>query len=173
MASDSESPATAISPTSRAYALSEMRSAHNVRQTVARLGNLLGLPLSAVTGILPRIAMEPDYTAMTRASYPLKLERPFDKDAFVAAGRVEHREDQPTHCEVLDPSLCATPCPATFGRPCIGFCPAGVYEMIQGTMIPANPTNCVHCKTCQNKCPYDNLRWHPLEGGGGPRWEGM
>ncbi|MBN1334864.1 MAG: FAD-dependent oxidoreductase [Deltaproteobacteria bacterium] len=153
--------------------LLEMNGARNVRQTVARLGNLWGLPLSAVTGLFPRISVEPDRAAMTRESYSLKLKRPFDKDAFVAAAKVEHREGQPIHCEVLDPTLCATTCAETFDRPCVKFCPAGVYEVIQGTMKPVNPTNCVHCKTCQNKCPYDNLRWHPLEGGGGPKWEGM
>ncbi len=153
--------------------MAAMRGARNVRQTVARLGSLVGLPLSAVTGVLPRIAVEPDHRAMTRDTYALKPDRPFDKDAFVAAGRVEHREGQPVHCEILDPTLCAGRCPDTFGRPCVAFCPAGVYEVIQGTMRPANPTNCVHCKTCQDKCPYDNLRWHPPEGGGGPRWEGM
>ena len=36
---------------------------------------------------------------------------------------------------------------------------------------PANPSNCLHCKTCQRKCPFDNIRWTAPEGGGGPRYK--
>jgi ferredoxin len=35
----------------------------------------------------------------------------------------------------------------------------------------ANPSNCLHCKTCQRKCPFDNIRWTAPEGGGGPRYK--
>jgi len=148
----------------------EMRSARNFRQTVARFGNTIGMPLSTLGGLLPRFEVEPDWRHMTRAEYPWKLEHPFDKDAFTAAARVEHREEQPCHCEVLDANICAEKCPVVFDRPCIKFCPAGVYELIHGEMKPANPSNCLHCKTCESKCPYDNLRWHVPEGTGGPHY---
>ena len=46
-----------------------------------------------------------------------------------------------------------------FGGPCITFCPAGVYEQVQTIVKAANPSNCLHCKTCQRKCPFDNIRW--------------
>ncbi|MDI9432440.1 MAG: 4Fe-4S dicluster domain-containing protein [Planctomycetota bacterium] len=36
----------------------------------------------------------------------------------------------------------------------------------------ANPSNCLHCKTCQRKCPFDNIRWTAPEGGG-PRYKRM
>ena len=151
----------------------EMRSGRNYRQTVAKFGNLLGFPLSVCSNLLPKFEIEKDYEAMTGAKYQFKCENDFDKDAFTAVARTEHREEQVCHCEVRDTSLCVEKCPEAYGRPCIIFCPAGVYELIQGEMKPANPSNCLHCKTCQNKCPYDNLRWQVPEGGGGPRYENM
>ncbi len=151
--------------------LAQMKAARNFRQVIARFGNLFGFPLTAVANALPQLTVEADYRTMTRAQYPLRFERPFDKDAFVASARVEHREDQPVHCEVLDESVCRDRCPGTFGHPCVGFCLGGVYEMHHGEMRPANPSNCLHCKTCECKCPYDNLRWHVPEGAGGPHYE--
>jgi ferredoxin-like protein FixX len=58
-------------------------------------------------------------------------------------------------------------------RPCITLCPAGVYEAIRDEIKPANPSNCLHCKTCQRKCPFDNIRWTAPEGAGGPRYKRM
>jgi len=158
----------------------EMYSARNFRQTVAKLGTTAGLPLSCLGGLLPRFTVEKDYQAMTTARYKYRYDEPFEKDILTAMAHVEHREEQPCHCEVLDPSICQNECRNTYGdlcngygRPCIVFCPAGVYELIHDEMKSANPSNCVHCKTCQNKCPYDNLRWHAPEGGGGPHYKNM
>lgn len=153
--------------------MDELRSARNFRQTVAKFGNTLGIPLSALGTLLPRFHVEPDYQSMTSARYSLRLDKSFDKDAFTAASRVGHREEQPCHCEVIDPSVCEEKCRPTFDRPCIKFCPGGVYEYIHGSMKAANPSNCLHCKTCVNKCPYQNLRWHAPEGAGGPRYKAM
>jgi len=60
-----------------------------------------------------------------------------------------------------------------FEAPCVTFCPTGVYETIHGEVKPANPSNCLHGKTCQRKCPFDNIRWTAPEGGGGPRYKRM
>jgi electron-transferring-flavoprotein dehydrogenase len=56
---------------------------------------------------------------------------------------------------------------------CITVGPANVYETIHGQPKPANPSNCLHRKTCQRKCPFDNIRWTAPEGGGGPRHKRM
>lgn len=50
---------------------------------------------------------------------------------------------------------------------------AGVYETVGNKLKPANPSNCLHCKTCQRKCPFDNIRWTVPEGTGGPRYKRM
>lgn len=151
----------------------EMKSARNFRQTVAKFGPLQGMPLSVLGGLLPKYEVEKDYEAMTIAKYRLKPEANFDKDTFTAMAATEHREEEPSHLTILDSEICRTKCTPEFGSPCIIFCPAGVYEMIHDEVKPANPSNCLHCKTCQRKCPFDNIRWTVPEGGGGPRYKRM
>jgi len=41
-----------------------------------------------------------------------------------------------------------------------------------GLEIHLNPSNCVHCKTCDIMDPYEIITWVPPEGGGGPNYEG-
>ncbi len=151
----------------------EMYSARNFRQTVAKFGPLYGMPLSVLGGFLPKFKIEKDYEAMTIARYRLKPNQNFDKDTFTAMAATEHREEQPSHLKILDSNICRMKCTPLFNSPCITFCPAGVYETIQGEVKPANPSNCLHCKTCQRKCPFDNIRCTVPEGGSGPRYKRM
>ena len=151
----------------------EMRSAANFRQTVARFGPLQGMPMSVLGTLLPAFNIEKDYEAMTVLPYRLKPGQHFDKDTFTAMAATHHREEQPTHLTILDRNICQEKCIPIFAAPCITFCPAGVYESIQGEVRPANPSNCLHCKTCQRKCPFDNIRWTVPEGTGGPRYKRM
>ena len=151
----------------------EMKSAKNFRQTVAKFGPLQGMPLSILDGLLPKFEVEKDYEAMTVARYRLKPGQNFDKDTFTAVAATEHREEEPSHLKILDGDICKTKCAPVFNSPCITFCPAGVYETIHDQVKPANPSNCLHCKTCQRKCPFDNIRWTVPEGGGGPRYKRM
>ncbi|UCC22610.1 MAG: 4Fe-4S dicluster domain-containing protein, partial [Planctomycetota bacterium] len=151
----------------------EMLSARNFRQTVAKFGPLQGMPLSILGGLLPKFRVEKDYEAMTYARYRFRPNREFDKDTFTAVAATEHREEQPSHLTIVDSNICETECTPRFTSPCITFCPAGVYETIHDEVKPANPSNCLHCKTCQRKCPFDNIRWTVPEGGGGPRYKRM
>ncbi|HNS23101.1 MAG TPA: electron-transfer flavoprotein:ubiquinone oxidoreductase [Sedimentisphaerales bacterium] len=151
----------------------EMKSAKNFRQTVAKFGPLQGMPFSVLGGWLPQFHVEKDYEAMTGAPYRLKPNMTFDKDTFTAVAATEHREEQPSHLQILDPTICTTKCKPTLNAPCVTFCPAGVYEEIHDQPKAANPSNCLHCKTCQRKCPFDNIRWTAPEGGGGPRYKRM
>ncbi len=151
----------------------EMKSAKNFRQTVAKFGPLQGMPLSILGGLLPKFNVEKDYEAMTISKYRLKPNQNFDKDTFTAMAATEHREEEPSHLTILDPEICKTKCTPLYNSPCITFCPAGVYESIHDEVKPANPSNCLHCKTCQRKCPFDNIRWTVPEGNGGPRYKRM
>ena len=151
----------------------EMESAKNFRQTVAKFGPLQGMPLSIFGGLLPEFDTEKDYEAMTIARYRFKPNQNFDKDTFTAVAATEHREEQPSHLSILDSEVCRSKCTPMYGSPCITFCPAGVYETIHDEVEPANPSNCLHCKTCQRKCPFDNIRWTAPEGNGGPRYKRM
>jgi electron-transferring-flavoprotein dehydrogenase len=149
----------------------EMLSACTFRQTVAKFGPTFGIPLSVLGNLLPKFTVEKDYEAMTTASYDLKLPIDFDKNTFIALAGTHHREDQPSHLKIIDKEICRLKCTPKFKSPCITFCPAGVYETVSGEVKPANPSNCIHCKTCQRKCPFDNIRWTVPEGGGGPRYK--
>ncbi|MHC4361659.1 MAG: electron transfer flavoprotein-ubiquinone oxidoreductase [Planctomycetota bacterium] len=151
----------------------EMKSARSFRQAVAKFGPLQGMPLSVFGSLLPEFDIEEDYRATTAARYRLKPNQNFDKDSFTAVAATEHREEQPSHLTILDSAVCETKCTPRFDSPCITFCPAGVYETIQGQVKPANPSNCLHCKTCQRKCPLDNISWTAPEGAGGPRYKRM
>ncbi len=151
----------------------EMKSARHFRQTVAKFGPLQGMPLSVLNGWLPQFRVENDYEMMTAAPYRLRPNQNFDKDTFTAVAATEHREEQPSHLKIIDRTICDTRCRPVLEAPCITFCPAGVYETIHDEVKPANPSNCLHCKTCQRKCPFDNIRWTAPEGGGGPRYKRM
>ncbi|MCE5184689.1 MAG: electron transfer flavoprotein-ubiquinone oxidoreductase [Planctomycetaceae bacterium] len=157
----------------QAGVIREMETAKNFRQTVARFGPLQGMPLSVLGKWLPQFKVEPDFKAMTGATYRLRPAVRFDKDTFTALAATEHREEQPCHLEIIDESICRDECAGKYGAPCITFCPAGVYESIQGQLKAANPSNCLHCKTCQRKCPFDNIRWTVPEPTGGPRYKSM
>ncbi|TMQ53479.1 MAG: hypothetical protein E6K74_09060 [Candidatus Eisenbacteria bacterium] len=66
-------------------------------------------------------------------------------------------------------------CKEEYGNPCQHFCPANVYEMVPdgpagGVKLKLNPSNCVHCKTCDIADPYEIITWVPPEGGGGPNY---
>jgi electron-transferring-flavoprotein dehydrogenase len=151
----------------------EMEGAKNSRHPIAKFGPLQGMPLSVLGSWLPKFEVEPDYEMMRAAPYRLKPHQNFDKDTFTAVAATEHREEQPSHLHIVDPTICETKCTPIYGSPCITFCPAGVYETIHDEVKAANPSNCLHCKTCQRKCPFDNIRWVAPEGGGGPRYKRM
>ena len=102
----------------------------------------------------------------------------FDKLTSVHYSGTRHDEDQPAHLLVQDTDVCRTRCRTEYGNPCVRFCPANVYEMVDdgsgsGLRLGINASNCVHCKTCDIMDPYQIIDWVPPEGGGGPDYEGM
>ena len=151
----------------------EMRSAKNYRQMIAKFGLLMGAPLGSLGKLLPNLDVEDDSKTLKQKNYKYKPEKNFDRDTFVAMARAEHREEQPNHVHILNPNICLQECRTNYDIPCLTFCPAGVYEMIDGKLKAANPSNCLHCKCCQRKCPYQNVLWTVPEGGGGPRYQRM
>ena len=103
----------------------------------------------------------------------------FDKLTDLYHSGTKHEEDQPAHLIIHDTTICEQRCIKEFGSPCQNFCPANVYEMMDdsaapnGKRISLNPSNCVHCKTCDVQDPYQIITWVPPEGGGGPNYDGM
>ncbi len=101
---------------------------------------------------------------------------PRDRLASVYFAATEHDEDQPVHLHVADTNICITRCVAEYANPCTRFCPAGVYEIVEdeaGKRLQINAANCVHCKTCDIKDPYQIITWVTPEGGSGPNYQGL
>lgn len=100
----------------------------------------------------------------------------FDKLSSVYLTGTMHDEDSPNHLLLQNGDICRTVCEPQYKSPCVIFCPANVYEMLPSTKDPSqkdlhiNYTNCIHCKTCDIKCPFENIDWTVPEGGGGPRY---
>lgn len=106
----------------------------------------------------------------------------FDKLSSVYLTGTMHDEDSPNHLLLKNDDTCRTICEPQYKSPCNHFCPASVYEMVpakDGSKhedgrdkydLQINYTNCIHCKTCDIKCPFENIQWTVPEGGGGPRY---
>lgn len=103
--------------------------------------------------------------------------KPRDRVSAVYFAGNAHEESQPAHLKVADLSICATRCAQEYGNPCQYFCPADVYEMVDdgagGRKLQINAANCVHCKACDIKDPYEIITWTTPEGGSGPNYESM
>ena len=105
-------------------------------------------------------------------------ERTFDKETDVYYSGTTHEEQQPPHLKIADLNICYTKCRQEYQNPCQRFCPANVYEMevdeeTGKQTLKLNFSNCVHCKTCDVKDPYEIITWVPPEGGGGPKYTKM
>ncbi len=99
-----------------------------------------------------------------------------DKLSSVYLTGTMHDEDSPNHLLLQNGDICRTVCEPQYKSPCTLFCPAAVYEMIPSSEHPSqkelkiNYTNCIHCKTCDIKCPFENIDWTTPEGAGGPKY---
>jgi len=137
-----------------------------------------------------RLSTEPDFTHLKKVvdlygkDSPSEEEKgnikfdgkyTFDKETDVYYSGTTHEEKQPPHLKIPDLDICYNQCTKEFQNPCLRFCPANVYEMeieeeTGNRRMKLNFSNCVHCKTCDVKDPYENISWVPPEGGGGPKY---
>ena len=117
--------------------------------------------------------------AVVERDYLDRTLAPRDRLAGVFFASTEHDEDQPVHLHVADTAVCATRCVTEYDNPCTRFCPAGVYEMVpsdefaSGLKLQINAANCVHCKTCDIKDPYQIITWVVPEGASGPNYQNL
>ncbi len=112
----------------------------------------------------------------TKRDYVERTLAPRDRLAGVYYAATEHDEDQPIHLRVMDTNICITKCAEEYANPCTRFCPAGVYEIVadsNGKRLQINAANCVHCKTCDIKDPYQIINWVTPEGGAGPNYSNL
>ncbi|MDH3588716.1 MAG: electron transfer flavoprotein-ubiquinone oxidoreductase, partial [Gammaproteobacteria bacterium] len=116
-------------------------------------------------------------TSGSKTDYLARDLQPHDRLASIYFATLAHDENQPVHLKVRDTSICATRCAEEYDNPCTRFCPAQVYEMVDdgsgGKRLHINAANCLHCKVCDIKDPYEIIDWVPPEGGSGPNYENL
>jgi len=107
---------------------------------------------------------------------PIDRKLTFDKVTGAHYSGTHHDENQPVHL-LVQTDVCHSVCGPEYGHPCVRFCPANVYEMVDngagGLRLQINASNCVHCKTCDIMDPYGVITWVAPEGGEGPSYDGM
>lgn len=168
----------------------ELSQARNVAPAMHRFGMWLGsiysfLDYGILRGRVPYTLKDevPDHQCLKPAelSTPPAYPKPdgkltFDKLSSVYLSNTSHAEDQPCHLRLRDESIPLQTNLPVFDEPAQRYCPAGVYEVVEqeaGFSFQINSQNCVHCKTCDIKDPYQNITWVPPEGGGGPNYSAM
>lgn len=168
--------------------MSELKKVRNFKPGFkkGRLFGLLNSGWETVTaGLSPWTwPVKPDHSSLQKLDVAEKPNRdyvertlpPRDRLAGVYYAATEHDEDQPVHLHVLDTNICITTCATEYGNPCTRFCPASVYEIVEddaGKRLQINSANCVHCKTCDIKDPYEIINWVTPEGGAGPNYQNL
>ena len=103
------------------------------RQIRAAAGNaFIGLGT-----LLPKFEVEKDYEAMTVGKYRLKAKTAFRQGHIYRGGRdASSRGTAVAICRFSTRNICQKKCTPKFIAPCITFCPAGVYETVQGEVKP-------------------------------------
>ncbi len=169
----------------------ELKKVQNAEPCVDKFGGTWGTLLGGIDmwmrtlkiGLPISMKHEPDYTKLWPAEACNKIEYPkpdgvisFDRLSSVYLSNTNHEEDQPIHLQLKDPELPVEKNLPIFDGPSQRYCPAGVYEFVEEggeTRFQINAQNCVHCKTCDIKDPYQNINWVVPEGGGGPNYPNM
>ena len=168
----------------------ELYEGRNFYQAISKtnLSKIIFLSTQYVTkgrGLIDRMPLEEDCkTLEPLKGTPEETQSNFDTKAYdgvlyidkltsVYLSKTKHREDQPSHIIVHDTNLCVTECYNTYQSPCTRFCPGNVYEIeldekTSAPQLKLSPSNCLHCKTCDIKDPYNNITWTCPEGGEGP-----
>ncbi len=167
----------------------ELFKVRNIRPAFQK-GLLWGMGYSAIDHYLLRgkapwtFKHDHDHQKLRSAKVMKKIDYPkpdgkltFDKLSSVFLAGTFHEENQPSHLKLQDPSIAIDVNYKEFASPETRYCPAGVYEIVeteeQKPRLQINAQNCIHCKTCDIKDPYQNINWIVPEGGGGPNYQGM
>ncbi|MCD6300103.1 MAG: 4Fe-4S dicluster domain-containing protein [Dehalococcoidales bacterium] len=158
------------------FVMKDLEGARNYRQVFAksgRLGIYMGAPLTFIQQWLPfKLGTKPDYEGMTKSRLKRRYTNGIDRLTAVSLSGTNHREEQPSHITILDPTQCIA-CGEEYGcHPCESFCSGEVYKFEDNSLM-LSPSNCLHCQLCRVKCPRQNIRWVVPEGGDGPKYKVM
>lgn len=120
--------------------------------------------------------LAPDHEYLKRNNQPYQAPNFKQRLDSVFLTNTQHREDEPCHLKLKDPTVAIEVNLKQFNGPESRYCPAGVYEYIENEgklTLHINAANCIHCKTCDIKDPTQNIRWTVPEGGDGPNYQLM
>ncbi|QAY97238.1 electron transfer flavoprotein-ubiquinone oxidoreductase [Methylovirgula ligni] len=122
----------------------------------------------------------PDHKALKPAAkcQPIVYPKPdgimsFDRLSSVFLSNTSHEENQPPHLRLKSMRTAIDVNLALYDAPEQRYCPAGVYEIVDGPALRINAQNCVHCKSCDIKDLTQNIDWSVPEGGDGPNYPNM
>jgi len=168
----------------------ELYAARNIRPSF-HWGLLLGVLYSGIDGIILRghvpftFHNHADHAQLKPAKDCKKIVYPkpdgvysFDRASSLYLSNVHHEENQPAHLKLRSWKVENEVNIPIYDGPEERFCPAGVYEIVRDAdgknpRLVINPSNCLHCKTCDIKDPTQNIDWCTPEGGGGPNYQDM
>jgi electron-transferring-flavoprotein dehydrogenase len=178
----------------RSWLYEELHQARNFKLWFKK-GLLVGMLMTGIEQwLLPKLGVKsppwtlhskgPDHEYLKLASecQPITYAKPdgkltFDKLSSVFISNTNHKENQPVHLTLKNPSVPVEVNLTQYAGPESRYCPAGVYEFVKNEddtdRLQINTQNCVHCKTCDIKDPTQNIVWVTPEGGGGPNYAGM
>jgi electron-transferring-flavoprotein dehydrogenase len=166
----------------------ELKKVRNAEPAVAKLGAFLGTLWAGIDMWMRQLGVGLPYTfkhhrdsqTLWRKDLapPIDYPKPdgvisFDRLSSVFLSNTNHEEDQPIHLTLKDADVPIDVNLALYDAPEQRYCPAGVYEIVEGPRLQINAQNCVHCKTCDIKDPTQNINWVVPEGGGGPNYPNM
>ncbi len=166
------------------WAFDELHGARNYRKAFDR-GLYAGLAHAGLQLAFPGLSLKAGEKGSAPKPGSVKEERErftpdgrltFSKEESLYRSGTMHEEDQPCHLLISEENIreiCLKKCTEEFGNPCLRFCPAKVYELTDGAgrTLRINPSNCLHCKTCEVADPYSVITWSTPEGGGGPGYK--
>jgi len=169
-------------------AMKELKQVRNIKPGFKRglwFGMLNAAWETVTAGLSPwTLKVKPDWSSLykigeheqPKRDYVQRTLVPRDRLQSVYYAATEYDEDQPVHLKVADTNICITRCAEEYDNPCTRFCPVGVYEIVDdaaGKRLQINAANCVHCKTCDIKDPYEIITWVTPEGGSGPNYQNL
>lgn len=94
------------------------------------------------------------------------LDKPVNIDEKI--GSVKFYVDESyAHLRIKDEAICYK----CKDKPCLYFCPAGVYRLGEGKKILISHQACLECGSCRVGCPFKNILWNYPKGGFGVNYK--
>ncbi|MFO0795032.1 MAG: 4Fe-4S binding protein [Candidatus Brocadiaceae bacterium] len=102
-------------------------------------------------------AFDPETGTLKRGVLPSAIHK-LDTDALAFADKMRQSSPGKIVCLTMGTPMAKDVLIYSLGR-CVDAAVLLTNRVLGGADTPptANPSNCIHCKTCQRKCPFDNI----------------